>query len=232
MRHQHWVRARAASGLVFSAFLGVHVVTALAGSLGQRAYDRLQHATQPVYHSTPFELVAIAGSLAVHVTSALVLLRERRARERAAGRPAGAVSPTLRWHRGAGYVLLVFVGGHAFATRVTSVLEGFPTGFEVVNHSLVSWPAWFYPYYALLLGAGIVHLVTGVRLACGTLGVKLPGLLRVRPRPSWGLALVPVLCLATVLGLGGHTAPVEHVHWARYRAYYERVLPVWLQTWR
>ena len=129
--------------------------------------DAVQAQMRAVYHAPPFELVAVAGALVVHV----VVSVWRMVRRRRSGRPAAAAT-RQRLQRWSGIVLLVFTFGHAFATRGTSLLTDVLPGFDAIAFTMVWIPAYFVPYYLVFSIAGLYHALHGLALGLPRLGVR------------------------------------------------------------
>lgn len=114
---------------------------------------------------------------------------------------------------------MLFVAGHAAATRGVSLAGDVDSGFDAVAFSIAWMPAWFLPYYFLLAMAGLYHAWWGSLTALARLGWNAPGTLRTRPAfwtlPLAGLILVP-LALARFAGLMGDVGDPMASEYARY----------------
>lgn len=110
---------QAASGLAFSAFVGLHLANAWLAPLGQVAYDEVQAVLRHAYQggSPPVSASSLAVESAVvlvpllaHALSSAALVYDRRRRSSAQRPPAPdqPPSPSLPWHlvlhRYTGYV--------------------------------------------------------------------------------------------------------------------------------
>ena len=211
------LKVQAVSGLLFSAFLAVHIANTASAVFGK--YDEFQRAARSFYHNSFIEIGAVAAALVVHVAVSLVL-----ARRRVASRPP----LWLRLHRLSGYVLTCFVFTHAFATRGVGLISHLTIAAQYVTFVLRAWPTFFYPYYALLVAAGGYHLISGLRLASGRVG--LPLATRLRPAFIYIVsALVVAAGLLGIAALGGVFRPAPVPDEAAYRRYFERMLPRALQ---
>jgi succinate dehydrogenase/fumarate reductase cytochrome b subunit len=178
---------QAASGLIFAAFLVLHLSNTWLASLGPGPYDGVQAVLRGVYQFAPFEALLLAA-LSVHaVCGVLRIIIE----------PKRALSTRARWHRYSGFFLLVFIGGHIFAVRGASWFYGVYPGFEGLAFSIAAVPGYFYPYYFLLAVAGLYHGLNGAGIAVSRLG---------RPTALSGAALRRITAagaVLTVLALGG-----------------------------
>lgn len=195
VNNQRLSRIQSISGLLFSLFAVVHLSNTALAALGPDLYDGFQGSVRGVYQWPLFEL-ALLASLVVHIASGVMRMRGRRG--------SRAKPPLrLRLHRYAAYYLAIFVFGHIAATRLPAVLADAPPFFGGVSFSLHFMPWFFYPYYALLGIAGLYHLVYGVPVALGVLGIRAPQVIRRGPGfwiPVGAGATVIVLAL---LGFGG-----------------------------
>lgn len=186
---------QAISGLAFSAFALVHLSNTALAALGPELYNGFQSSVRSVYQWPPLEL-ALAASLVVHVASGALRMRGRRG---STARPP----LRLRLHRYAAYYLAIFVFGHAAATRLPALLADAPPFFGGVSFSLHFMPWFFYPYYALLGIAGLYHLVYGVPVALGVLGIRAPRVIRRGPGFWIPVSAGATLIVLALLGFGG-----------------------------
>jgi succinate dehydrogenase/fumarate reductase cytochrome b subunit len=216
------VRVQALSGLAFSGFLSLHLANTASAVVSAGSYDAFQAVARRFYQNSLIEVLLVAVALILHVAASLVLVRRRKA-----ARPP----LELRLHRYSGYVLLVFIFTHVLATRGAGLIQGIPIAGQYVSFTFVTWPAVFYPYYALLFSAGAYHLISGVRLALGRLG--LPQLRRVKARFVYvTIGGVIGLGLLGIAALGGALRPVAVLDRAAYERYFESFLPPALLPWR
>jgi hypothetical protein len=126
--------------LVFLTFVGIHLFNTLLASAGPDACEHFQTLSRAFYQHALVEPI-LMRALVVHASAGVIRLRN-------ASPPA---SFRRRLHRWTGVFLLVFVFGHIAAVRGPSVLLGVYPGFEGISLSVAFAPAWFYPYYLLLL---------------------------------------------------------------------------------
>ncbi len=199
---RRWARIQAGSGLVFLAFALLHLLNTALAALGAGPYNAFQRRLRPVYQYPAIEIGLILLPLLVHVVAGVARMRMRKG-------VRAATSLRVRSHRYAGYVLLAFVFGHIAATRGPALLRGVYPEFEGVAYTFQAWPYWFYPYYAALPLAGVLHAAIGAPLALGVFGVKVPAPLR-RGVGFW--LPVSVAALAVLLGwagLGGLLHPLS-----------------------
>jgi succinate dehydrogenase/fumarate reductase cytochrome b subunit len=187
------IKLQAISGLIFFAFVGVHLMNTWAAAGGAELYDGLQGLAQFLYQAWVVEAL-ILTALGVHVACGIARMKQRRAPT--PGRRA-------RWHRYAGIFLMVVVAGHIAAVRGPSwFLDVYP-GFAGVSFSLAFAPAFFYPYYFVLGVAGFYHGVNGALVAAGRLGWPAAGLARRLPVATAVAALLMVVALASFGGFVG-----------------------------
>lgn len=205
-----WPRIQAISGLYFAAFLTLHMAATISAVFGEAAFTFVQHAGRRLYQLPIVELGLIAA-LAMHLVSAWKLRNRARGAVRSHTR--------RRLHRYAGVYLVLFVAGHALATRGVSLAGNVDSGFDAVAFSIAWVPAWFLPYYFLLAMAGLYHAWWGSLTALARLGWKAPGALRTRAAfwllPGAGLVLIP-LALARFAGLFGDIGNPMQSEYARY----------------
>jgi succinate dehydrogenase/fumarate reductase cytochrome b subunit len=203
-----WPRVQALSGLCFAGFLTLHLAATFSAILGEDAFTFVQHAGRRLYQFPILE-VGLVVAFVAHLCAAWKLRR----------RGGAASGLRRRLHRLAGIWLLVFVAGHALATRGVALAGDVDSGFDAVAFSIAWMPAWFLPYYFALAMAGLYHAWWGSLTALGRLGWRRPGLLRLRPAfwavPLAGLVLVP-LALARFAGLLGDIGDPMASDYARY----------------
>lgn len=182
---------QAASGALFAVFLLAHLVNQMVAVAGQAAYDGVQAQLRAVYHVPLIEVVLVAAPLVVHIAVSVLRMVRRRRR----GQTAVPAART-RLQRWSAVVLLVFIAGHVFATRGSSLLAGVFPGFDAVAFTMVWMPAFFIPYYAVFAISALYHAVHGLTLALPRLGV------RGGPRRSPVVpGLVAIGAVALVLGV-------------------------------
>ena len=148
---------QAATGLLFAAFLGLHLINTWLAALGPAIYDGLQGALRAIYQFAPIEALLLAA-LSVHLVVGLLRLVTE---------PKRVLNRRARWHRYAGFFLLVFIGGHILAVRGASWFYDVYPGFAGLAFSLEAVPGYFYPYYFLLGVAGFYHGLNGAFIALG-----------------------------------------------------------------
>lgn len=188
-------RIQAVSGLVFGAFLAVHLINTWLAAVSPEAYDATQTVLRRWYQSALLEPLILAA-LVVHVTAAV--LRKR------GGRPP-PLSARSRWHRNAGIFMAVFVFGHVFAVRGASAFAGVFPEFAGLSFTLAQVPGYFYPYYFLFGAAALFHGINGMAIA----GTRLGWRLRVGNRAlAAGTLLGATLVLFALLGFGGLLYPI------------------------
>jgi succinate dehydrogenase/fumarate reductase cytochrome b subunit len=226
LQEARWVRGQAFSGLVFGAFLSLHLANAAAGALGPSAYDGVLARVRLVYQFPLFEALAVAAAAAVHASYGIRRWRARRRRARAGARTAAP--RWLRLHRVSGWLLLVALPGHALATRGPGLFLELPADFSFLRFSLETWPWFMVPYYIALYSAGIYHLLHGALLALRVLGLSVPA-------PS-ALFVRALLCVALAVGgaavasMAGASGPADTSRYSAFRALYEEYAP-FMVTW-
>jgi succinate dehydrogenase/fumarate reductase cytochrome b subunit len=192
------IRVQAWSGVLFSAFLLLHLMNQMLGALGPDAYDGTQRALRGAYQWAPIEITLVIVPLLVHAGAGIARMVRRRGREKHT--PASLRS---RLHRWSALVLLVFFVGHVTAVRGASLLYHAYPQFEGIAYTLKWVPAYFWPYYLAFSIAGFYHLVNGLGVALPIVGVDAGRVLR-RPRLLGVLTAVAAVALvAGMLGFGG-----------------------------
>lgn len=134
------MQAQAASGAAFALFLLVHLVNTMVAVAGPAAYDGVQGELRAVYQVPPIEIAVVIGPLVVHIVSSVW----RMVRRRRLGQP-GPRATRSRLQRWSAIVLLVFIGGHTFATRGASLLYEVWPGFDAIAFTMLWVPAYFIP---------------------------------------------------------------------------------------
>ena len=219
-------RLQAISGILFAIFLILHLATTTSVVGGPATYDAVLEGTRHVYRPhiiVEVLLIGLAGT--VHIVCGIVRIVRRR-------REPNRVKPSLviRIHHWAGYVLLLAIAGHVFATRVMPALATGPTAtgsadFSYLAYSILGWPLFMKPYYVLLGAAGAIHLGLGLGLAAGVLSGG-----RIDPRKLQrfavaGAAVLTILVVAGAFSIIRHSPSADRSRFVEYRALYERFLP-------
>ncbi len=182
---------QAVTGLIFAAFLALHLVNTWLASFGAATYNITQSSLRTVYQSPLLEPLILAALL-VHIVVGLI----RRKRE-----GSGPAGPRARWHRYTGYGLAVLIGGHILAVRGPSWFYGIYPGFEGVAFSL-DFAAWyFFPYYLLLGTAGFYHGFNGAGIALSRLGMAKAATSRLVRNTTILAALLTATALLAFAGL-------------------------------
>ena len=185
---------QAATGLIFGAFVALHLLNTWLAAFGAETYDGVQRALRAAYQLPPLE-VLILGALLVHLGIGLYRVWQ-------SPRPA---AQRARWHRYAGLFLVVFIGGHILAVRGSSWLFDVYPGFEGLAFTLQAVPGYFYPYYFLLALAGLYHGLNGATIALARLrGSTVLALSTLKHATVVGAAL-------TVVALGGLSGIWTHL---------------------
>jgi succinate dehydrogenase/fumarate reductase cytochrome b subunit len=219
-------RLQAASGLLFSLFLTLHLLTTASASTGLGAYDATLATLRAIYRPVVIvEVALVAVPALVHIyCAARVILHRRRAKQ-----PAPKAWHT-RLHRWSGWFLLMAFFGHVFATRFAPLLGDGATAtgradFSFLAFSLLSYPTFFRVYYLLLGAAGGLHLGLGAALAAKLLW---PARVKTKRALAVGGAVAAMLALAAVVGVGAMIRHADHADRARFpefRALYHRLAP-------
>jgi len=202
--------AQSLSGLVFAAFLLLHLLNQLSASLGAAAYDRMQRQLRSGYQIPVVELTLILLPLAIHMGLAVVaVLRRHRTTPSALTLPA-------RLHRWSGRLLLFVIAGHVAATRLPAVLDGVAPDFAGVAFTFRWLPLWFWPYYSLFALSGWYHLLYGLALTLPQLGLRRAAWLLVPRRLGAVFVLGAVALLAAIIAFGRADASVLQSNTARW----------------
>jgi succinate dehydrogenase/fumarate reductase cytochrome b subunit len=216
------VRIQALSGVAFALFLSVHLANTAAAIVSAGSYDAFQGVARHFYQQVVVEIVLVAGALLVHIAASLEIARRRK---------HGRAPTELRLHRYSGYFLLAVVFVHAMATRGAALFQGVHVAAQYLGFTLLTWPLIFFPYYALLFAAGACHLLIGLRLALGRLGLR--SVTTIKP---WAIrtALVATLGLGLLglAALGGIVRPLHISERSAYERYFEGFLPPAVLPWR
>ncbi|HEY3226576.1 MAG TPA: DUF1691 domain-containing protein [Planctomycetota bacterium] len=219
-------RLQAISGILFAAFLILHLATTTSAVGGPATYDAVLEGMRNVYRPhlvVELLLIGLAGS--VHIVCGIVRIIRRR-------RDPNRVKPSLvvRIHHWAGYVLLLAIAGHVFATRVMPALATGPTAtgkadFSYLAYSVTGWPLFMKPYYVLLGAAGAIHLGLGLGLAAGVLFGGRADPRKLQRFAVGGAAVLTVLVVCGVLSIIRNAPRADRSRFAEFRVLYERFLP-------
>lgn len=156
------VRAQAVSGSLFFIFLILHISNTLIAPFGYETYNHYQSLLRGIYHHPAFELTFVVLPLIVHAIAGVVLYKRRGRRRQ---------SVLQRFNTWAGFILLSIIFIHVAATRGIGLLMDAAPGFEGVSFALWWMPAFFYPYYFLLLLAGLYHAWNGISMVGTRIGL-------------------------------------------------------------
>jgi len=224
------IRMQAGTGLVFGTFLVLHLGSTMVGALGQGRYDAFLGLVRRYYQVPAIEIVVICVAGLVHIGCGLLRMLRRRRLARARGPGETPPAPTwLRLHRACGWFLVIIIGGHFAATRGPGLWLAMPADFSYLTFSLEHWPLLMFPYYFMLLGSGMFHILHGGVVALNTLGLRAGP-----PTHAWtrfALVLALVGGGLGILAMGGLTGHVDTARYDEYRAFYERFLP-FMATWK
>jgi len=209
-----WIRLQAASGLVFSVFLALHLSTTMAATGGEDAFNAFQGGARRFYQTAIFEILAVGLPLVTHVVASITrIVRRRRSGPRR--RPP----LRLRLHRYSGWFLLAAIGGHVAATRLAPLAYDVQVRFGDLNFTTVFFGVGFSIYYILLGSCGTYHLVNGLTIAARVFGLRLPPAVRRGPG-FW----VPVAAATAAVAIGvasfsGWFFEVGSGSWGSYAAW-------------
>ena len=206
----NWIRVQAASGLIFSIFLAVHLANTMSGSAGPDTFDAFQSNARTFYQNPFFEFFVVLIPLAVHIAASLVRILRRRRRNL----PKPPLR--LRLHRYSGWFLLAVISGHVSATRGVGFFFDAPAGFGALNLSLVFAPYLFVPYYILLGSCGSYHLWNGLGIAARVFGVRLPHTLTRGPGFWIPVGSAALAIFVAVLSLWGVFFEVDRELWGEF----------------
>eukprot|EP01119_Soliformovum_irregulare_P006063 TRINITY_DN1780_c0_g1_i2.p1 TRINITY_DN1780_c0_g1~~TRINITY_DN1780_c0_g1_i2.p1 ORF type:complete len:251 (-),score=45.67 TRINITY_DN1780_c0_g1_i2:42-794(-) len=168
---------QALSGVAFSTFSSVHIITAISANFGPETYERVLRFFRIYYQHPLIEVTVVGASLVTHVVSSSIIASRRESKKTATNSPQKFkwLSP-LGLHRLSGYYLNLSMVGHIVATRLRGYLFASPADFAFISLTLARWPlaGFFYPYYALLAISGVYHTAYGLASAKRTLTHKGP----------------------------------------------------------
>jgi succinate dehydrogenase/fumarate reductase cytochrome b subunit len=186
-------KMQAVSGLIFASFLLVHLMNTWLAATGAAAYDATQQVLRQVYQAAPVEIL-ILTALLVHIVSgvARILIEPKR-----------QLSSRARWHRYAGFFLLLVIAGHITAVRGASWAYNVYPEFSGLAFSIAAVPAYFYPYYFLLAVAGLYHGLNGAGIAYNRLSRRNRQLTLSNPGLARCMMAGVLLTSAALLGFGG-----------------------------
>ena len=190
---------QAATGLVFAAFLVVHLINTWLAAAGPVVYDSVQSVMRTGYQFAPIEALILAAGAVHAVIGVMRWVRE----------PGRELTATARWHRRSAVFLLVFIVGHVLAVRGPSWWFDVYPGFDGLAFSMEFAPYYFYPYYFLLAMAGFFHGLNGSMIALRRLGVRVSAGAPAMQRVS---AMAAIFTVVALLALGGVWFDVGPVH--------------------
>ena len=148
-------KLQAGTGLLFAAFVLVHLLNTWLAALGPGAYDGVQALLRNGYQWLPVEAVLLAA-LVVHIVVGIM---------RIASEPRRTLTLRSRIHRYTGFFLMVVIVGHVLAVRGPSWFFDVYPGFAGLAFTIDYLPGYFYPYYLLLGMAGFYHALNGIGIA-------------------------------------------------------------------
>lgn len=202
------------SGLVFGAFLVVHLVTHYSVNLGVEVAHSYMRFFRQAYQDSVVEVVIFASLFAHMYANTMIYLSRKKLAANKKGAKTIQESLELRGHRYAGYFLAMSIFGHVGATRFGPLwLLGDSASeydYTFITAACDKFPANVFPVYLMLLGmAGGWHLIYGTRSAFATLrgssvvGTKFPIGLKV-------VAVIShILMISTVLTVSGYIYDID-----------------------
>ena len=160
------IRIQAISGLLFSFFLILHLVTTLSALGGPSLYDSTLSFMGNIYRpNLIIETLLIGGPLLVHLYCAFLSLWKGLKKKR-------TLPMYLRIHQYSGIFLLLVIFGHVFFTRIVFAI-GLPAegqaDFSYLAFSMINWGWFFGPYYLFLALSGLFHMSFGMIIALKSL---------------------------------------------------------------
>lgn len=202
-----WKKLQAASGLLFGAFLVMHLACHYSLNLGWETANETLEYFRKIYQQPVFEGVLLLATI-VHMMSNTVIIMNRGKVE-----AKKKVSSELKGHRYSGYFLGFAIFGHVGATRIAPLLlledpSQYDYSFVAKVNEIV--PMNIFAAYLIVLGmAGGFHLVYGIQSALATLsGSSIAG--KPLPFPLKILAnLNHVVIISAVLALTGYYYVVD-----------------------
>jgi len=214
-------RIQAISGLGFAVFLVLHLATTVSAVGGPASYDSTLGSLRAIYRAHPIvEFTLIGLSAAVHIACAILQILHRR---RTGPHPTPAFR--LRLHRWSGYVLMLFIVGHVFATRVMPALGEGPADYSYLAYSVLSWPVFINPYYYALGLAGAIHFGLGLGFAASALAPRGFGEAATRRTSIAATVVAGILVFAGVTGIIAGAEKADQARFSEYRALYNRYMP-------
>jgi succinate dehydrogenase/fumarate reductase cytochrome b subunit len=186
-------KLQAGTGILFAAFVLVHLLNTWLAALGPGAYDGVQALLRNGYQWLPVEALLLAA-LGVHIVVGIM---------RIASEPRRTLTLRSRIHRYTGFFLMVVIVGHVLAVRGPSWFFDVYPGFAGLAFTIDYLPGYFYPYYFLLGVAGFYHALNGIGIAAARTGLR-PGIAGLSTRHiAVATGFAGVAMVAALLGLGG-----------------------------
>ena len=119
-------KIQAGSGLLFFAFVALHLINTWLATFGAGAYDSVQVLLRGIYQFAPVEAL-ILSALSLHVVVGVV---------RIAKEPKRDLTSRAKWHRYAGFFLAIVIVGHILAVRGSSWFFDVYPGFSAWHFRL------------------------------------------------------------------------------------------------
>jgi succinate dehydrogenase/fumarate reductase cytochrome b subunit len=203
-----WIRIQAASGLTFSLFLVLHLVSTMFASGGEEAFDGFRDGARAFYQTAIFEVIVVAIPLLTHMTASAVRIVRRR---RGARKSKAALRTRL--HRWSGWFLLAVIGGHVAATRLVPLATDTQVGFGDLNFTTIFFGLPFAVYYMLLGICGTYHMSNGLLIAARVFGLRAPEALRMGPGFWLPVGAAMVAVVIGVASFSGWIFDVDSASW-------------------
>jgi succinate dehydrogenase/fumarate reductase cytochrome b subunit len=227
-------RIQAGSGILFATFLVLHLSNTILASAGQTTYDAYQGALRWYYQFPLVEIAVVVGSATVHAWAGITR-GLRRVRKFLDPESKRFVPPLrARLHRWCGYIILLILPGHISGTRMPGLMEGLPADFSFVYFSIKNWPWFFYPYLLLYGVAASYHLIHGLLISLGVIGLPSPGrAMDEKSRPFWtAFVALSLLVIFGILALGGNLFAPNTDRFPELKAFYESKFQKIFMPWK
>jgi len=261
------VRIQSGSGLMFGSFLGLHLLNHSFCHFGMLASNSFMTGARLYYQKTPVELVCVFGAVTVHSAVGLLRIWRRQKRKKRfeqkfysellkkSKNNSNLINPTLELslHRVAGLVLLLFVGGHIYVTRINPTYFHYVPDYGFPGFSLETWPVLFYPYYIIFGASGAYHFSVGVAKSIPIVKRMFSGLFQrfqknksiekfddtVPSSSSRSISraakvgiVFSLIIASSIFAIGGIYYPIEIEDRDLIIKVQERIIPKIFQTWR
>jgi succinate dehydrogenase hydrophobic anchor subunit len=227
-------RIQAVSGVLFATFLVLHLSNTILASAGQTTYDAFQEALRWYYQFPLVEIFVVIGAATVHAWAGLTR-GWRRVRTLFDPQARRFVPPSrVRFHRWCGYIILLIIPGHISGTRMPGLMEGLPADFSFVYFSIKNWPWVFYPYLLLYGVSASYHLIHGLLISLGVIGLPSPGwAMEEKSKPFWtAFVASSLLIILGVFALGGNLFAPNTDRFPELKTFYEKKFQKIFMPWK